>query len=103
MEVTKRCIPCNGSGKLMGGGMITADCDNCNGVGKVKEVAIDEMDYLAMKQTEGYRSAKKRLQSSHPDLSGDEAEKLLDEAFENEKPKATRKRKAKDADQVASA
>lgn len=30
-----RCFHCQGSGKIMGGGMIYHECDECNGKGKV--------------------------------------------------------------------
>ena len=87
-----RCLPCAGSGRVMGGGMMMADCDICDGVGKVK-VVEDEIDFLTMKQTEGYQNAKKRLQAKNENLSDNEAEKLLDEAFEKEKPLVKRGRK----------
>lgn len=89
-----RCIPCSGSGRVMGGGMMMADCDNCDGEGKIR-VVDDEIDFLTMKQTEGYQNAKKRLQSKHENLSDEEAEKLLDEAFEKEKPIIKSGRKSK--------
>lgn len=94
----RRCIPCSGSGKVMGGGFMIANCEYCDGSGKIKYVD-DEIDYLAMKQTESYRNAKARLKSKHNSLSDEDAEKLLDEAFEKEleveKPKAKRGRKKK--------
>jgi hypothetical protein len=76
----------------MGGGMVMADCDYCDGTGKVSGID-DEIDFLTMKQTEGYQNAKKRLQSKNENLSDEEAEKLLDEAFEKEKPTMKRGRK----------
>lgn len=92
-----RCTPCSGSGRVMGGGMMMADCDICDGEGKIRFVE-DEIDFLTIKQTEGYQKAKKRLQSKSPDLSDEKAEELLDEAFEKEKPetKSGRKRKTDD-------
>ncbi len=95
MEELKRCVPCGGSGEVLGGGMMKSDCHYCHGKGKIK-VVDEEIDYLAMKQTDGYRNAKSRLMSSHSDISEQEAEKLLDEAFENERPKP-RKRKSASA------
>lgn len=91
----KRCMPCGGSGRVMGGGMMMMDCDNCDGYGKVT-VVDDEIDYLVMKQTEGYQKAKKRLQASNENLSDEEAEQLLDEAFEKEKPITRKKRNGKE-------
>ena len=85
-----RCIPCRGSGRLMGGGMITVDCDHCDGSGKIPEIK-DDINYLSIKQTESYQKAKARLISKNENLSDEEAEKLLDEAFEKEKPKIKKK------------
>jgi hypothetical protein len=82
----QRCTPCGGSGRVMGGGMIIKDCEECDGRGKIKKID-DEIDYLTMKQTKSYKSAKTRLQKKHPNLSEDEAEKMLDKAFEKEKVK----------------
>lgn len=78
----------------MGGGMMMADCDNCDGEGKVK-VVEDDIDFLTIKQTESYQKAKKRLQAKNDNLSDDEAEKLLDEAFEKEKPAITKSARKK--------
>lgn len=80
----KMCVPCSGSGRLMGGGMMMMDCDSCNGKGNMDHVD-DEIDYLNMKNNESYKKAKKRLQKKHPNLSDGEAEQLLDDAFEKEK------------------
>lgn len=91
-----RCLPCNGSGRVMGGGMMMADCENCDGRGKIQEVD-DELDYLAMKQTQSYLNAKERLMSKNVNLTHEEAEELLDDAFEKEKPKTKPGRKKKEA------
>ena len=79
----KRCSDCGGSGRVMGGGMINHDCDTCFGSGKVEEIN-NEIDYLEIKNTEAYSKAKKRLKKKHVELSDDEADKLLSEAFEKE-------------------
>lgn len=47
----KRCIPCYGSGKIMGGGTILQDCEYCDGRGKV-EKPEDDIDYLLKQQSE---------------------------------------------------
>lgn len=87
----KACHLCGGSGKVMGMGMMSQDCDNCDGSGKVFE-HDDEIGYLTdtMKKTEGYQNAKERLMAKDENLSDEDAEKLLDEAFEKEKPKRGR-------------
>lgn len=73
----KRCIPCCGSGKVMGGGMVFNDCDACCGRGKV-EVVEDEMDYLLAKNTEGYEKAKQNIMALDKDITSEKAEELLD-------------------------
>ena len=87
----KRCAPCGGSGSMLGMGMMKRECLDCDGSGKIRFVS-DEVAYLGMKQTEAYQNAKKRLQKNQPDLSDAEAESLLDEAFEKEKPTAKKGR-----------
>jgi RecJ-like exonuclease len=39
-----RCKNCVGSGKVMGGGMLMADCDECEGVGKLYIKKEDKSD-----------------------------------------------------------
>ena len=87
----KKCRACAGSGKIMGGGMMIKDCHECNGIGKISEIK-PEPDIKTIKQTESYRQAKSRLMEKSPDLTNEEAEKLLDDAFEREKPRKKRKR-----------
>lgn len=82
----KTCSNCSGGGKVMGMGMIQADCPACDGDGRI----VDEV--RSIKETKGYQSAKQRLQDSHPELSEEEAEEMLDDAFEKE----TSKKKKKD-------
>lgn len=67
----------------MGAGMLSKDCEDCDGQGKIKEIT-DEIDYVRMKKTEAYQSARKRLNDKYPDLSKDEVEVMLDEAFDTQ-------------------
>lgn len=41
----KRCLTCQGSKEIMGGGMMMKKCPDCEGVGKLY-VANDEIKYL---------------------------------------------------------
>jgi len=52
----KFCVPCGGSGKMMGGGMIINDCSQCNGRGKT-EVIENDLEFLEAKDTEAYKKA----------------------------------------------
>jgi len=45
MTVYMRCGACSGGGKVMGGGMIMATCDDCDGKGR-KPVIFDPISYL---------------------------------------------------------
>ena len=78
----KRCIPCGGSGQVMGGGMMLTDCDDCDGYGKI--VIKEEPNYLA-KETESYQKAKDEVKKLDENLSDQEAEKILDEEIEKQK------------------
>jgi DnaJ-class molecular chaperone len=54
----RRCIPCGGSGIVMGSGMINKDCEYCYGSGKV----IDESKIKVTldKKSKHYKQAIKR-------------------------------------------
>lgn len=80
----KRCIPCGGSGKVMGGGMMLVDCDHCDGIGKI--IIIEEPNYLA-KDTDSYKKAKDGIKKLDTKLSDSDAEKILDEEIEKQKGK----------------
>lgn len=67
----------------MGGGMMSQECDDCDGHGRM-HVSEDEINFLEVKQTEAYEKAKKRLIKKQPSLSDEDAEKLLDEELEKE-------------------
>ncbi len=77
-----RCPPCSGSGRVMGGGMMMADCDACDGMGKIP-IPEDDITYLMDKQTDRYKKAKiaikKRLK-----VDDKEAEELLDNALKGD-------------------
>ena len=90
----KRCVPCGGSGKMMGGGMMLLDCDTCDGLGKVIVPDEDDIDYLA-KNTEHYQKAKEEIKKIDDKISDDEAEKILDEEIEKQKPESFKKKKEK--------
>lgn len=78
----KRCIPCGGSGKVMGGGMMLADCDECDGYGKI--IIKEEPDYLA-KDSDSYKKAKNEIKNLDEKISDQEAEKILDDEIEKQK------------------
>ena len=91
---SKRCTPCGGSGKVMGGGMMIHDCQPCKGSGKVSE-AIDDIEYLQVKETESYQNAIKNIQKMDSNLSQEEAEDIFKSEFDklDEKPKPGRPKK----------
>lgn len=78
-----RCSPCYGSGKIMGGGMITQpDCPHCHGTGKF--IQTSSIDFVEAKKTKGYLSAKKRLQKRIPGMEEKAIEELLDKELSKE-------------------
>lgn len=88
----QRCDICVGSGKVMGGGMIFHSCAKCKGVGKL----YPDEDCFMGKDSENYKSAKKRIKALDEKLSDEEVEKLLDEELgklNDEKPKVKRRRR----------
>lgn len=82
----QRCVPCGGSGKMMGGGMLLKDCEHCEGKGKIN-IDDEDLDILLGKQTEHYQKAKAELQAIAPSMNGEEVEKILDEEIKKESRK----------------
>lgn len=93
VDINKKCIPCSGSGRMMGGGMIYKDCDHCAGLGKMID---DDPEYSHLKTTNGYKDAITKIKSVHSDVSDDEAEEIFKKELykirEEEKPKKKRKK-----------
>lgn len=89
ITLMNRCIPCYGSGKLLGPGMISHDCEHCKGKGKI-EIIENEIDFLELKNTESYKKAREQIKEASPLLTDDEADKMLDIAFEETKLKRGR-------------
>jgi DnaJ-class molecular chaperone len=83
----KRCQRCAGSGKVMGGGMMMQECDNCEGIGKLF-VSENEIDFLTMKQTDSYQQAKGKLKAADTSITDEKAEELLDKAMTEAKTEA---------------
>lgn len=83
MPIT-RCMNCNGSGKLMGGGMIMIDCDTCFGKGKISDGKVTIQD---IKNTDSYREAVKNIRAMNPVITQVEAEKLFDDEFKSQEDK----------------
>ena len=80
MEVI-RCKVCQGSGRVMGGGMIFQDCTECDGDGKISK-PHDEISYLQLKQSETYQEAIEEIKSIDPKISNADADKMLKKQFE---------------------
>ena len=78
MSKYKRCVPCSGSGRVMGGGCIPADCDECDGKGKI-QIAADDIDYLEMKTTDSYKKAIENIKEKG--VSEKEAEEMFEKEF----------------------
>ncbi len=76
----KRCNTCVGSGRVMGGGMMMQDCEECDGLGKIF-IPDDPIDYLEQKNSEAYQNSKKEIKKMAPDLTDENVEKILDEEF----------------------
>jgi len=84
--VEVRCISCNGSGQIMGGGMIFHDCEKCEGVGKV---------YRIDKESKEYKDTIKDIKNINKEMSDEEAEKLFENGISNIKEKENDKIKTR--------
>lgn len=87
-----RCYTCQGSGKIMGGGMMLKDCPTCEGIGYfIKEDMDTELSQLDFRTTESYQKAKEKLMKSHS-ISEEKAVEALDQAFKESDTAAKKKR-----------
>lgn len=75
-----RCIPCAGSGKLMGSGFMQVNCNHCNGKGKIDEPE-NEIDYLHLKTTEGYKKAIDKIMATNDKITQEQATKIFEKEF----------------------
>lgn len=72
-----RCNTCVGSGKIMGGGMMQQDCDDCDGRGKI---FIDEKKkFVIDKNSKHYKEAIRNIKALNKDISHEEAEDIFEE------------------------
>lgn len=88
----KRCTPCGGSGRVMGGGMMMTDCDYCDGVGKVAIVDEDEIDTLLAKETDHYKEAIKGIKAIDVNITDEQADKMFKEELTKIKAKEKKKK-----------
>lgn len=72
-----RCSTCAGSGQVMGGGMMMWDCDHCDGKGKITK--IEPTKFKLKKESPRYKKAVKEIQKLDPNLSEEEAQKVMDD------------------------
>lgn len=85
-----RCRSCQGSGKVMGGGMILQDCEDCDGRGKIAY----ENFYDDLKNTPEYDKAIEKISSSEH-VTKDEAKEIFKEEFDKLEPKKRGRPRAK--------
>lgn len=72
-----RCNTCVGSGKVMGGGMMQQDCDECDGRGKL---FIDETKkFVIDKNSKHYKEAIRNIKALNKNISHEEAEDIFEE------------------------
>lgn len=72
----QRCIPCGGSGKVMGGGMMLQNCDHCEGSGKKS----------------AYENAIDKIQDADKSMTRKTAKELFDKELEEVEKKVKSKR-----------
>jgi hypothetical protein len=71
---SKKCMVCAGSGKVMGGGMMMWDCDDCDGNGKI--LIIEEP-----KDSASYKEAIESIKALDPSIDDEKAKEIFDEEF----------------------
>ena len=76
----KRCIACTGSGRVMGGGMMMQDCDDCDGTGKIY-IDDPELEFNEMKATKAYKNAIDKIKNTDKNLSDEAAENIFKDEF----------------------
>jgi Zn-finger protein len=72
-----RCIPCGGSGKVMGGGMLIQNCDSCDGTGKKS----------------AYENAIDKIQHADKNMTRENAKKMFDDELNEVEKKSNKRRK----------
>jgi hypothetical protein len=97
--MNKRCLSCQGSGRMMGGGMMMKDCEICNGRGSTILPDSDEAQLEKLKKTSGYEEAIQKIKDTDKSITDEKAQEIFDAEFKklDEKPKVARgrpKRKA---------
>ncbi len=80
-----RCKPCGGSGRVMGGGMILADCETCDGAGKiyVDEPVAKKVDITIDRSSKHYKEAIKKIKALSKDMTEEQAESIFAEELKN--------------------
>lgn len=72
-----RCNTCVGSGKVMGGGMMMIDCDDCDGKGKI---FIDEQkEFVIDKNSKHYKEAIKNIKQLNAGITQEKAEEIFED------------------------
>lgn len=72
------CIRCQGRGSYLGLGMITVDCNLCNG--EEPEIEAPPIDKIN-RNSKSYQKAIKDIMALNPDMSRKEAVKMFDDAY----------------------
>lgn len=76
-----RCKVCYGSGKVLGGGMITRDCYECHGAGYVPEPIPNKVKIK--RSSKQYKDAIKKIKDLDSNITDTEAQKIFDTELAN--------------------
>lgn len=83
----KRCLTCHGSGKVMGGGMMFNDCDECDGRGKIFDELVEsntkyqEVSPKIDKRSKLYRDAIKKIKALDPKMDDAKAAEIFETEY----------------------
>jgi DnaJ-class molecular chaperone len=75
--IKKRCPACVGSGKVMGGGMMMTECDECDGRGKIYEKSEPVID----KDSKEYKNAITNIKKLGDNISDEQADQMFEDAW----------------------
>lgn len=75
-----RCNTCVGSGKVMGGGMMQQDCDDCDGRGKI--FINEEQKFEIDKNSKHYKEAIRNIKNIHEGITNEKAEEIFEDELQ---------------------
>lgn len=80
VAMSEVCYRCQGKGTYLGNGMITTECNLCDGDEPREKIESPTLDKIN-RNSKSYQKAIKDIMAINPDISRKEAIKMFDEAY----------------------